>query len=75
MLNFRIIYSKDNFELPISQEISIMELKMSIMGILDLDMENFSVNLEKIGEIDMEEMLELPLSSLDLCKKNLTKIY
>lgn len=68
MLIFNIIYSKNKFELPISPEISLMELKMNIMGILDLDMENFSMQLETIGIIDMEEMLELPLSSLDLCK-------
>jgi hypothetical protein len=70
MLNLKIIYSNNNIELTISPEITIMELKINIMGIFNLnDMENFSMNLEKMGVIDMDEMLELPISFLDICKK------
>ena len=66
---FNIIYSTNKLELPISPEITIMELKMNIMGILDLDMNDFLMLLENVGNIDMEEMLELPLVCLDLSNK------
>ena len=69
MLMFNIIYSTNKLELPISPEITIMELKMNIMGILDLDMNDFLMLLENVGNIDMEEMLELPLVCLDLSNK------
>jgi len=64
MLN--VIYEEKIFEFPTCPKSNIMELKMNLMGSLDLDYDYFTFFLENYGQIDMEEMLELPLESLDL---------
>ena len=66
MLNFNVIYETSIFELPISSESTIMELKLSLLGCLDLELFDFTFFLEKFGNIDDEQMMELPLKELDL---------
>lgn len=66
MLMFNVIYEDKMFEFPISTNANIMEFKMNLMGTLDLDYENFNFFLENMGQLDMEEMIELPLELLEL---------
>lgn len=66
MLMFNVVYEDKIFEFPISPKSNIMELKMNLMGTLDLDYDNFNFFLENIGQLDMEEMMELPLELLEL---------
>lgn len=66
MLN--VVSGDKIFEFPILPKVSIMELKMNLLGMLDLDMDQFTFFLENYGNIDMEEMNELPLESLELGK-------
>ena len=66
MVNFKIIYSSNKFEFNVKKETTILEIKMNLMGMLDLNIEDFEMLLENVGLIDLEEMLELPLECLDL---------
>ena len=74
MLMFNVLYEEKIFEFPISLKANIMELKMNIMGTLDLDYDNFNFFLENMGQLDMQEMMELPLELLELSKSSINYI-
>jgi len=68
MLMLNVINEEKIFEFPVSPKTSIMEIKMNLMGLLDLDYDQFTFFLEDFGNIDMEEMMELPIQSLEVGK-------
>jgi len=63
---FNVIYEDKILEFPFAPKANIMELKMNLMGTLDLDYDQFNFFLENIGQLDMEEMMELSLEHLEL---------
>jgi len=68
MFMFNVVYEDKILELQSESNKNIMELKMNLMEILDLDYDQFNFFLENFGQVDetKEEMTEYTLEKLKL---------
>ena len=66
MINFHLTYNNTSTVFSLSEDISMLELKLNIMNIIDLELNDFNVILSGFGFI--EESLDLSLACFSFGK-------
>ena len=73
-ISFIVFFDEESSPIIFDDERSIFELKDLLCNFFQFEFNNFNIYLESYGQIDNEDMLDLPLNVLELEPKN-KKVY
>jgi hypothetical protein len=66
MINFNVCQAEIIYPIKINKDNTVFELKATVVGLFNTEFEALGFYLETIGNLDDENLLELPLECLGL---------